>query len=134
MSEQRFSERKKELREAVLRLEEAVAQPENDMVRDSAIQRFEFSFELAWKALQLYLEHQGLEAGSPRQALKSAFTQGIIPDAEEADVWLKMLEDRNLTAHTYQKDLAMTIYQKIVNTYVKLLRGMSDKIQSFEWN
>src|SRR3989338_6066348 len=113
MSEQRFEERKKELNEAVLRLREAVAQPENDMVRDSVIQRFEFSFELAWKTLQLYLEHQGLEAGSPRQALKAAFVEGIIPDAEEADVWLKMLEDRNLTTHTYHQELAKAIYQRI---------------------
>ena len=54
MSEQRFEERKQELKDAVLRLEEAIAQPENDMIRDSVIQRFEFSFELAWKTLQLF--------------------------------------------------------------------------------
>lgn len=134
MSKQRFDERKKELNEAVLRLEEAIAQPETDIMRDSVIQRFEFSFELAWKSLQLYLEHQGLEVGSPRQALKSAFAQGIITNAEEADAWLKMLEDRNLTAHTYQKELAKDIYNRIVGKHAKLLRGMSDKIQMFEWS
>jgi nucleotidyltransferase substrate binding protein (TIGR01987 family) len=133
MSEQRFEERKKELNEAVLRLEEAIAQPENDMVRDSVIQRFEFSFELAWKTLQLYLERQGLEAGSPRQALKSAFAQGIIQSEDEADVWLKMLEDRNLTTHTYHEDLAKAIYKRISTTYVERLRAISDRIQALNW-
>lgn len=134
MSEQRFKQRQKELHEAILRLGEAIAQPENDMVRDSAIQRFEFSFELTWKTLQLYLEHQGLEAGSPRQTLKSAFAQGIIPNEDEADVWLNMLEDRNLTTHTYHADLAKTMYQNIANTYLEPLRIMNDRMQKLIWS
>lgn len=134
MSEQRFEERKKELNDAVMRLGEAVAEPETDMARDSVIQRFEFSFELTWKTLQLYLEHQGLEAGSPRQALKSAFVQGIVPNEEETDVWLKMLEDRNLTTHTYHEDLAKKIYQKIASTYLEHLRQMNDRVQLLTWS
>src|SRR3989344_9447841 len=122
MSLRRFEERKKELREAILRLEDAVTQPESGIVRDSVIQRFEFSFELAWKTLQIYLEHQGLEAGSPRQALKSAFAQGIIPTEEEADVWMKILDDRNLTTHTYREELAKSIYKKISEMYVSHFR------------
>lgn len=133
MSDQRFTERKKELSEAVLRLEEALAQPESDLVRDSVIQRFEFSFELAWKALQLYLEHQGIETGSPRQALRGAFAEGIISKEEDADIWLKMLEDRNLTTHTYHQDLAKSIYQRIAATYVVALRRMSDSLNALVW-
>lgn len=134
MSAQRFEERKKELSDAVLRLGEAVAQPENDVIRDSVIQRFEFSFELAWKTLQLFLDHQGLEAGSPRQALKSAFVQGLICDEGEADAWMNMLADRNLTTHTYHQDLAKTIYQRIVSSYVERLREMNGRIQVLSWD
>ena len=134
MSEQRFEERKRELNDAVLRLGEAIVQPENDVIRDSVIQRFEFSFELTWKTLQLYLEREGLDAGSPRQALKSAFVQGIIPDEKEANIWLNMLEDRNLTTHTYHEDLAKTIYRKITDTYIGRLRIMNDRIQGLAWN
>jgi len=133
MSEQRFLERKKEFSEAISRLEEAIRQPENDMSRDSVIQRFEFSFELAWKTLQLYLEHQGLEAGSPRQAFKDAFAQGIIHDEDEADAWLKMLEDRNLTTHTYHQDLAKAIYQRIASTHAARLRILCDRVQALPW-
>ena len=39
---------------ALTRLEGALAQPVNEFVRDSAIQRFEFTFELFWKSLKAY--------------------------------------------------------------------------------
>jgi len=43
---------------AVTRLDEAIALPKDPIVRDSAIQRFEISFELCWKFLKAYLEEQ----------------------------------------------------------------------------
>lgn len=49
MSKERFIERQAEVRQAAARLREAVAEPENAIVRDAVIQRFEFSFELVWK-------------------------------------------------------------------------------------
>jgi hypothetical protein len=52
MSKERFAERKADLQNAVKRLQEAVAQPENDLVRDAVIQRFEFTFELATRIYQ----------------------------------------------------------------------------------
>lgn len=134
MSAERFEERKAELREAVLRLEESIAQPENDLIRDSVIQRFEFTFELTWKTLQLYLEYQGLDAGSPRQTLKGTFAQGILKNEEEADAWLKMLEDRNLTTHTYKEELAQEIYDRIVSIYAAQIREMEGRIQALTWD
>jgi len=56
MSRDRFLERQVEVRNATARLLEAVAEPESAIVRDAVIQRFEFSFELVWKTLKLYLE------------------------------------------------------------------------------
>ena len=38
------------------------------ILRDALIQRFEFTFEAMWKALQARARDQGLEAGSPRQS------------------------------------------------------------------
>lgn len=115
------------------RLQEAVAQPETSILRDAVIQRFEFTFELTWKTLQIYLEHHGLECGSPRATLKKSFAEGLIPTPEEADIWLQMLDDRNLTSHAYDEALAQHIYQRIAQDYTPLLDRMAHRIQTLSW-
>ena len=134
MSKERFIERQAEVRNAAARLQEAVAQPDSSIVRDAVIQRFEFSFELVWKALKLYLERQGHECGGPRPTLKKAFAEGLVATPEEADVWLQMLEDRNLTSHAYDEALATRIYQHVVRDYSALLGAMASRIQTLTWD
>jgi len=64
---------------AVTRLDEALARPKDPIVRDSAIQRFEISFELCWKFLKAYLEEQhNAVCTSPRTCFRSAFRHGVI--------------------------------------------------------
>jgi nucleotidyltransferase substrate binding protein (TIGR01987 family) len=59
---------------AVTRLDEALALPKDPIVRDSAIQRFEISFELCWKFLKAYLEEQhNALCTSPRTCFRLAF-------------------------------------------------------------
>jgi nucleotidyltransferase substrate binding protein (TIGR01987 family) len=130
---QRFIERQTEVLKASDRLKDAAAQPESSILRDAVIQRFEFTFELVWKTLHLYLEHQGHECGGPRQTLKKSFAEGIIETDTESDVWLRMLEDRNLTTHAYDEALATRIYQNIIRDYSPLLGSMAAKIQALEW-
>ena len=134
MSKERFIERQTDVRESASRLAEAVAQPESDLIRDATIQRFEFTFEVVWKTLKLYLERQGHECGGPRPTLKKAFAENLIPTPEEADVWLQMIEDRNLTSHAYDEALANRIYRRIVQDYAPLLGRMAHKIQSLAWD
>ena len=134
MSKERFIERQTNVRDSVARLAEAVAQPESELIRDATIQRFEFTFEVVWKTLKLYLERQGHECGGPRPTLKKAFAENLIPTPEEADHWLQMLEERNLTSHAYDEALATRIYTGIVRDYAPLLGGMARKIQSLQWD
>jgi nucleotidyltransferase substrate binding protein (TIGR01987 family) len=103
---------------ALTRLEGALAQPVNEFVRDSAIQRFEFTFELFWKSLKAYAEESGLEAYSPRDSVRTAFQLGVI---QEHPDWFRMLEDRNLTSHTYNEATAETIYSHLP-AYLRLIR------------
>ena len=133
MSKDRFVERQAEVANAAARLREAVAAPESSIVRDAVIQRFELSFELVWKTLKLYLERQGHECGGPRPTLKKTFSEGLILTAEEADVWLQMLEDRNLTSYAYDEALATQIYRNVVRDYSPLLSAMAAKIQTLAW-
>ena len=134
VSQERFLQRKAELQKAIERLREASAEPESALIRDATIQRFEFSFELTWKTLKLYLERQGLDCGGPRSTFKRAFAEGLIDSPEEADRWLQLLEDRNLTSHAYDEALAMRIYQHIVKDYTAILGAMAEKIRNLSWD
>ncbi len=77
---------------------------------DATIQRFEFTFELCWKTLKRLLEAKGEKVTFAKEALKKAYQAEWIDD--EA-VWIQMLDDRNLTSHTYNQDLADEIYERI---------------------
>jgi nucleotidyltransferase substrate binding protein (TIGR01987 family) len=68
--------------------------------KEGVIQRFEYSFELAWKVIKDYLEDGGLVISpvTPRQVLKDAFAAKVISDGQ---VWIDMLDSRNLLSHTY---------------------------------
>jgi hypothetical protein len=134
MSKDRFIERQKDVRESATRLAEVVALPASELVRDATIQRFEFTFEVVWKALKLYLERQGHECAGPRPTIKKAFTEKLINQADEADLWFRMIEDRNLTSHAYDEKLAKSIYEHIVRDYSPLLRAIADKIQILDWD
>ncbi len=85
----------------------ALAQPKDEFVRDSAIQRFEFTFELFWKVLRQYAAREGLEVNSPRASIRAAFRLKIIGDNQ---LYLAMLESRNLSAHTYEEALAEELF------------------------
>ena len=102
------------------RLEEVLALEKSAIHRDSAIKRFELCFELCWKQIKIYARHQGIECNSPRSCFKTAFQLGLI-DYDET--WLKMIDDRNLTAHIYKEDYAEGVYLRLPN-YIGLFKEL----------
>ena len=104
-------------------LEQAIDIEDPEIVqRAGLIQFFEMTFELAWKMLKDYLEAQGfLDINSPRAVLKKAFEIGLINDGHQ---WLQSLQDRNLTSHTYNEEIAVEIETTIRQTYYPLLRQL----------
>ena len=97
-----------ELKKALGRLREVLALPKNDVVRDSVIQRFEFTVELSWKALLKRLKNEGIaETLSPKNTFREGAKIGLIADPE---AWITFLDDRNLSSHTYKEDLAEKVY------------------------
>jgi nucleotidyltransferase substrate binding protein (TIGR01987 family) len=89
---------------------------------EGTIQIFEGCFELAWKAMkEKLLSVKGVDARQPKPVLQEAFIAGWIADEK---MWLKMLDDRNNTSHTYDKATADEIYEHIIGNYCRELTGM----------
>ncbi len=103
----------------------ALAQPKDEFVRDAAIQRFEFTFELFWKTLQAYCRQQGLEAHSPRASLREAFRMYLLDDDPR---YMAMLESRNLASHTYEEALAEALYA-LLPGYAEAMRLALTRVQ-----
>lgn len=109
------------VRAALARLTDALEQPKTEWTRDAAIQRFEFTFELAWKATAHTARAHGVEARSPREAFKQAFALGWVT---EEDIWLRMLDDRNRTTHTYNEIVAEEIFGRLP-AYARVLHTLA---------
>ena len=77
-----------------------VAEGNGDIVLDVAAKRFEFTYEMAWKALKRVLDYLGIDARAPRPVFKEAYAQGLLTDEQ---VWLDMIEMRNLASHVYDE-------------------------------
>lgn len=83
------------------------------IVRDAAIQRFEYTFEAVWKAGQEFLRTQeGIDVGSPKGVMRGYFQTGYLNE-RQTDLGLKMVDDRNLTSHTYCEGLAENIFKEL---------------------
>ncbi|WPX09831.1 nucleotidyltransferase substrate binding protein [Caldicellulosiruptor danielii] len=115
-------------RKALLKLKEAVEErSDNPLLYDGAIQRFEFTYELAWKLLKAYLEYQGIVSiSSPRAVFKEAFSVCLIENQEK---WLRMIEDRNLTVHTYDECVAKAIFERIKSDYLPLFEELEKRFE-----
>ena len=107
---------------ALSRLHEGVSRERlNDMERDGLIQRFEFCFEIMWKCGKDYLrEHEGLDMASPKKVIRAFREIGLFGDGE-TELALKMVDDRNLTAHTYDEQFVIALAERI-RDYEKFLQ------------
>ena len=97
----------------------------DDAYLDATIQRFEFSFELAWKLMKAYLEYDGFATNSPRSSIREGFKTNLL---EDATAWLDMLEQRNLAAHTYDEEMAAKLYKRIKEDFYNLLSKFSEEM------
>lgn len=116
---QRFSNFSKAMRH----LENALQISEPDMVQKAGIiQFFEMSFKLAWNMVKDYLEEQGfVDIRSPRGALKKAFEVNLLDNGHD---WMDLLQDRNLTAHTYDEQKATEMEKLIQKKYFPILKNL----------
>jgi len=106
----KYNRNLKSFEKALLQLGDALEESESPIVRDACLQRFEFSYELLWKTLKIFLEEiHGVRAVSPRQVFKEAFALSII---DEELTFVEMIESRNTLSHTCNEEQAAKIYVK----------------------
>jgi nucleotidyltransferase substrate binding protein (TIGR01987 family) len=112
------------LREALVNGPAALHQLE----KEGVIQRFEYCFELAWKTTKDYMEANGFVFAvvMPRQVLKEAIAAKVIADGQ---VWIAMLDHRNLLSHTYNPAVFEEAVEAIHRQYLPAMEQLFSFLQ-----
>lgn len=123
------------LEKALVRLKEAIEQTKKDskdeLLRDGCIQRFEYTFELAWKLLKRKLEErigplEKVDTYSKKDLFRVGGEHGLISNVL---AWFDYLEKRNLTTHTYQQEYAEQVFS-IIESFSKDVENLLYKLKS----
>lgn len=110
---------------ALARLEEALAEPETPLVRDALIQRFEFTYELAWKSMFHWLRAEGEAVQEmARPVMQAAHRAGLIADVQ---TWELIKDCRNETSHTYDETRAIAVAAFIRDSAALAFRRLLEK-------
>ena len=110
----------KDFESSLLRLEESYKKTVENrnsedylFFRDSAIQRFEFTVEIFWKLLKnIVKDNEGIICNSPKSCIREFFASGYIKE-NNAKLLMEMIDDRNMTSHTYHEEVAEIIFSKL---------------------
>lgn len=125
--EERLDLRIEQFDKAISALELALAQPEDEFLRDSIIKRFELAFETGRKALRQWLIEQGEVAGhnTKKEVMEAGFRTGVLADA---DLWADLTRLRNDSSHEYDAakaiDAVAFIRQSAVGAFEALRHGL----------
>lgn len=100
----------------------------SDLEKQGLVQAFEVTHELAWNVMKDYFLDQGNPniTGS-RDAVREAFNKQLISDGED---WMEMIKSRNQTSHTYNREVASEIANKVISVYFDLFESFLLKMQS----
>lgn len=111
----RWRQRFVNFEKAFLQLQKATELDNYDEIqRAGLIQLYEITFEQAWKVIKDYLEAEGFILKYPREVIKQAFQSELI---QNGHAWIDALEDRNLTVHTYEEEIAEKVKVAILDVY-----------------
>ena len=127
---QRFYNYKKALATVKNAVELSASRKLSDLEKQGLIKGFEFTFELAWNVMKDYLEEKGVTGiiGS-KDAVRYAFNKGLIEDGQ---VWMDMIQARNLSAHTYDEETADKLIKSISTKFYAQFSIFLEKMSEFE--
>lgn len=132
--EVRWIQRANSFEKVFARLEAAVKLAEqrelSDLEAQGLIQGFEYTHELAWKTLKDFLETQGMaNLYGSRDTTRAAFRNELI---ENGEVWMDMVDKRNLTSHTYDEETTAQVVTTICSTYFHAFGRLLAKLQQLK--
>lgn len=131
----RWKQRFDNFKRAFARLAQAAALAKqrelSELEEQGLIQAFEFTHELAWNTLKDFLEARGttVKIYGSRDATREAFAADMI---ENGEAWMKMIEHRNETSHTYNEEIANAIVEAILTRYVTEFEGFQRSFLELE--
>lgn len=100
------------------------------LMRDGVIQRFEYSIDTFWKFFKMYLEivqKIAVESPAPRSILRLMLDAQLI-SAEELNVLLDCVAERNLTSHTYNEEMVEKI-QSHISLYYSTMQVVVERVK-----
>lgn len=100
---------------------------EPDVVRIALIGAFMFTFELSWKTLKDFLNYEGVQVTYPREVIKQAFQNGLLEDGE---LWIHMLEARNIMSHAYDEAVAIEVSKSILEHYLPAFKKLHQSLKT----
>jgi nucleotidyltransferase substrate binding protein (TIGR01987 family) len=124
---QRFDNYQRAFYQLTLAVRLMEQRPLSDLEQQGLIQGFEFTHELAWNVLKDYLELEGIQGlvGS-RSTVREAFKRGLISDGE---AWMDMIEKLNLSSHTYNQDVAVSLASAIRESYYPAFLALQERFE-----
>lgn len=116
---QRFENFEKALSNLKMVLDELKKNQDNFIYKMATIQAYEMVFELSWKVLKDFLIEKRVNVNFPGDVIKEAFAYEITDNGE---IWIKMLDERNSTVHTYNEEKANLVVNEIKDNYFPELK------------
>jgi nucleotidyltransferase substrate binding protein (TIGR01987 family) len=116
----RWQQRFENYRKALAQLNDAVAlsaeRELTNLEKQGLVKGFEYTYELAWNVMKDYFRYQGnQEIRGSRDAIRAAYQSDLVDDGH---IWMKMIEDRNLSIHTYNQNVVEKIEDHILRLYI----------------
>ena len=98
----------------------------NELEEQGLIQSFEYNHELAWNVQKDFLQANGHVAlyGS-KDVAREAFARDLVSDGE---LWLDMIESRNMSSHSYNEETTRAIIAAIIDDYFQAFVALNDKL------
>lgn len=125
---QRFERFKKALRQLKSAKELYERRELTELEKQGLIQAFEYTFELSWNLIRDYFIYQGItEIRGSRDAFRLAFKHSIV---EDGNLWMEMIQARNLTSHTYDEEMAEKLIGEIIHRYYPAFEKLMEKFES----